>query len=242
MLVVVDQYFAIVMVLFFRSSNGFIQPSSHRPYIMPLMWPYKSDISTVFNKNCADLLNALVQCVQLPHDAHNSATLRCLQTLLSLVVRRRCDLITRGRQLPEQSHRSPLRVYSSDRPMLCEVIKRLQMCIVERLTSQQTRVLLQSTCDAWLACVVTKEALDSYDWSLLPLSCCASHDQPLTLHDIVTKFFYLLPPLVSENQQPVEATSSHVTSSPNRKTPDVSVASESDESPCDKVLHTCTSH
>ena len=164
--------------------------------LLSVFWPYKSCISTLFNKNCAELVDALVQCVSQPQDEHSSAVLRCIQSLLALVTQLRCIVVKR-QNLSSRAGLSPLHFYATDPAHLLEFVRRLQRNVTERLTSQQVETLFASMCDDWLVCAVCKEALESLDESLLPLSTCA--DRPLNLHEIVNKYFYLLPPLVSHN-------------------------------------------
>ena len=164
--------------------------------LLSVFWPYKSCISTLFNKNCAELVDALVQCVCQPQDEHISALLRCIQSLLALVMQLRCIVVKR-QNLHTRAGLSPLHFYATDPVHLLEFVRCLQRLVTERLTSQQVETLFASMCDDWLVCAVCKEALETLDESLLPLSTCA--DRPLTLHEIVNKYFYLLPPLVSHN-------------------------------------------
>ena len=82
---------------------------------------------------------------------------------------------------------------TTDQGLKNKMVRCFHLAIVEKFTAQQTHTLLTSMCDAWLVCSVCTEAINTYDWNVLPHSSCASVDQLLTLKELVSQFLYMQP-------------------------------------------------
>ena len=166
-----------------------------------MLWP--NDTATVgrFNTAVQELLLIIVNVLKLDATsrAHKHDLLPCLQSVLAIAVEL-CCYVGQLPPPPQRRHATGHRFLQLYRAcvQLSVFVKELTLTIQSMLTSEQLELLLQTAKQPWLVALVCEQLLDSYDESLLPLVTDAK--RTLTLQYIVSKCFFLLPPLTSSER------------------------------------------